>query len=221
MTSIGESTSSLTWQNALLAVKYFVSTVLVLYSVSLTIYGISAEYNIINFGSVLAEFLMLLFALLLLAANEGFQVAALGIHPMTVEEIEGRGFIRAAACHKLLYKNGSKIKRLLIGQSFFVVKNKRIPPSSLYTITGNIYCKILLNFPVGAVYIYHCSIDDICIFSGLWIASRLFKYFRYRRFAWYNIVYHMRAIITFHSRAAISLGGKLRYFNMCNCSAIN
>jgi hypothetical protein len=57
----------------------------------------------------------------LLAANEGYQVAAMGIQHLEPEDIKLLGFPRAAAIHDLLYKGGSKMKRLFIGQSFFVV----------------------------------------------------------------------------------------------------
>ena len=72
-------------------------------------------------GNPLSELIILLGAMILLAAHEGYQVAALGTQHMSSSQITAMGYPRAAAVHDLLYKGESKIPRLLIGQSFFVV----------------------------------------------------------------------------------------------------
>jgi len=71
---------------------------------------------------------LLLCSWFLLAATEGFQVAALKIQHMDVDaDIADKGFTRTALVHALLYpiENGNKfyfqIKRLFVGQSFLVV----------------------------------------------------------------------------------------------------
>ncbi len=54
--------------------------------------------------------------------NEGLQVGILEIQRRNVSYIEEMGYRRAAAIHKLMFPlSGSRLKHLLIGQSFCVV----------------------------------------------------------------------------------------------------
>jgi hypothetical protein len=84
------------------------------------------EYNLTKLG-IAIDSVLLVCSLLLLAANEGFQVGALMIQGMDVElHVADKGFPRTASIHRLLYpiengKTNSRMKKLFIGQSFLVV----------------------------------------------------------------------------------------------------
>lgn len=97
---------------------------LVLFSLILTYIGIVHNYNSVELGSI-PEFFLLLISLIVLAYNEGFQVGVLGMQHLTHQYVCDAGYPRAAKVHTLVYNSGyanqSKLKCLLIGQSFFVV----------------------------------------------------------------------------------------------------
>lgn len=82
---------------------------------------LSGSYNIVAMGKPVSEIFILLFSFITLAANEGYQVAALQIQHM--EETDPNLLLhpRVLKIHKLLFSNESKLKNLMIGQSFFVV----------------------------------------------------------------------------------------------------
>lgn len=102
--------------------KYIVGSVIVVLCIVIIIIGIDGSHNSVAFGGPELEFLVLIGFLLLLACNEGFQVGILGIEHCCNKSIEDRGCSRTAKIHRIMFTtDGSKIKQLLIGQSFFVV----------------------------------------------------------------------------------------------------
>ena len=94
--------------------------------------GIIKDANAATFGGPILELITLFSVWLLLAANEGFQVAVLQL-----ESLDTTLFVKATMTKKLLFGDGeiglvnchqnfstrkeNKIKKLLIGQSFLVV----------------------------------------------------------------------------------------------------
>eukprot|EP00603_Paraphysomonas_imperforata_P002008 CAMPEP_0114427034 /NCGR_PEP_ID=MMETSP0103-20121206/8126_1 /TAXON_ID=37642 ORGANISM="Paraphysomonas imperforata, Strain PA2" /NCGR_SAMPLE_ID=MMETSP0103 /ASSEMBLY_ACC=CAM_ASM_000201 /LENGTH=503 /DNA_ID=CAMNT_0001596055 /DNA_START=273 /DNA_END=1784 /DNA_ORIENTATION=+ len=98
----------------------------VVLSFMVVIYGIALDYNLGNFGGPSIEFILFLFSLTLLAANEGFQVAVLHSQHIAAEDIRTQGHHRAACVHELMFGTPAapkvgRVKNLLMGQSFFVV----------------------------------------------------------------------------------------------------
>lgn len=102
-------------------IKIMFSLIFEIFSIKIIVIGISNGYSISNYGSIFVSFILLIFALLLLAANEAFQVAAMRIKEMDIKTIEKKGYFRAAMIHKLLFENDNKLNKLFIGQSFIVV----------------------------------------------------------------------------------------------------
>ena len=103
-------------------IKYTIASVVVVFYAVIIVIGLSGSYNVATFGGPLAEFLLLGSVLILLAYNEGFQVAVLGIEHLNMENIAEKGYHRTAKIYNLIYpRHGSKVKQLLIGQSFLVV----------------------------------------------------------------------------------------------------
>ena len=82
--------------------------------------GIIKDANAATFGGPILELVTLFSVWLLLAANEGFQVAVLQL-----DSLDTTLFVKATMTKKLLFGDGetkeNKIKKLLIGQSFLVV----------------------------------------------------------------------------------------------------
>lgn len=104
------------------AIKYTVASAVVVFYAVIILIGISGSYNGATFGGPLAEFLLLGSVLILLAYNEGFQVGVLGIEHLNMENIAAKGYHRTAKIYSLIYPpHCSKVKQLLIGQSFLVV----------------------------------------------------------------------------------------------------
>jgi hypothetical protein len=108
--------------NAVDITKYIVGSVIVVLCIIVIIIGIDGSYNSVAFGGPEIEFLLLVGFLLLLACNEGFQVGILGIEHFCNKSIEEKECPRTAKIHRIMFTtNGSKLKQLLIGQSFLVV----------------------------------------------------------------------------------------------------
>jgi hypothetical protein len=108
--------------NAVDVTKYIVGSVIVALCIVIIVIGIDGSYNSVAFGGPEIEFLLLIGFLLLLACNEGFQVGILGIEHFCNKSIEERECPRTAKIHRIMFTtNGSKLKQLLIGQSFLVV----------------------------------------------------------------------------------------------------
>ena len=102
--------------------KHLVASSVAILCVVIVFTGINGSYNTFHFGGPLFGFSLLICVLVLLACNEGFQVGILGIEHHCNKVIEDNGFIRAAKIHRLMFKsNESKLRQLLIGQSFLVV----------------------------------------------------------------------------------------------------
>jgi hypothetical protein len=102
--------------------KYIVGSIIIVLCIVIIIIGISGSYNSAALGGPEIEFLLLVGFLLLLACNEGFQVGILGIEHFCNKSIEERECPRTAKIHRIMFTtNGSKLKQLLIGQSFLVV----------------------------------------------------------------------------------------------------
>lgn len=103
-------------------VNNVLASVVVILCVVIIFLGINGSYSDAAFGNPVIQFLILMSVLLLLACNEGFQVGILGIEHYCNRGIEEKGFSRAAQIHRLMFTSeGSKLKQLLIGQSFLVV----------------------------------------------------------------------------------------------------
>lgn len=104
------------------AIRTVFATLLALFSLMVIIIGVTGDYNIAAFGGPIPEFIALILTTLLLAANEGFQVGVLGSQHMNYLDLILTGNKRAAKIYKLIFKSKvPKLKKLLIGQSFFVV----------------------------------------------------------------------------------------------------
>ena len=102
--------------------KHLVASSVATLCVVIVFTGINGSYNTVDFGGPFFEFSLLIGVLVLLACNEGFQVGVLGIEHHCNKAIEDNGCIRAAKIHRLMFtNNGSKLRQLLIGQSFLVV----------------------------------------------------------------------------------------------------
>ena len=108
--------------NAIGAAKYVLTSIIAVFYIVIIIIGISSDYNEAGFGGPVIELMLLAGVLILLACNEGFQVGILGIEHLNVNDIEEKGFERTTKIHKLMFSSDvSRIKQLLIGQSFLVV----------------------------------------------------------------------------------------------------
>ena len=104
------------------ATKYIFATFVVLVYVLVIFVGITNSYNSDDFGGPLINLILLTLVLVLLACNEGFQVGILGIEHLNAQSIDEKGYKGASKIHQLMYpQGGSRIKQLLIGQSFLVV----------------------------------------------------------------------------------------------------
>ena len=104
------------------ALKYTIASIVVVFYAIIIVIGVSGSYNVSAFGGPVPELLILAGVLILLAYNEGFQVGVLGIEHLNAQNIEEKGFQRTARIYRLMYPpHGSKVKQLLIGQSFLVV----------------------------------------------------------------------------------------------------
>lgn len=108
--------------------KYFrllrkvASLCLLVFSASIVCIGLFHDVNIGQFGGPLYECVIMAMSLLLLAANEGFQVGLLSAEHRCWTEIRDIGFPRAAKVHSLIFQeHENQLKRILIGQSFLVV----------------------------------------------------------------------------------------------------
>lgn len=102
--------------------KNIVGSIIFVLCIIIIIIGIDGSYSSVAFGGPAIEFLLLFGFLLLLACNEGFQVGILGIEHFCNKSIEEKECPRTARIHRLMFTtNGSKLKQLLIGQSFLVV----------------------------------------------------------------------------------------------------
>lgn len=102
-------------------IKYVVASVVCIFYIGIILIGIGEGNNIANFGGPAVEYPLLFAVLILLTYNEGFQVGVLRSEHLDANDIEQEGYPRAARIHRLMFSNGSQLKRLLIGQSFFVV----------------------------------------------------------------------------------------------------
>jgi hypothetical protein len=102
-------------------IKIIFSIFFEIFSIIIICTGIFNGYSISNYGSILISFLLLIFALILLASNEAFQVAAMRVKDMDLKTIEKKGYMRTVKIHKLLFENDNKLSKLFIGQSFIVV----------------------------------------------------------------------------------------------------
>lgn len=102
--------------------KYLVASSVATLCIVIIFAGITGSYNTVSLGGPFTEIALLVGVLVLLACSEGFQVGILGIEHYCNKVIEDNGSIRAAKIHRLMFtSNGSKLRQLLIGQSFLVV----------------------------------------------------------------------------------------------------
>ena len=135
------------WIDVLMVVvdmtKYVTSTLAAVFCMFVVFHGISFDFNVAEFGGPAPEFIVLFFSMVLLAANEGFQVAVLNSQSLMASFIREEGYHRAADVHELMFgtpgifmvlicsvvfhqpftenRVHGNLKRLLIGQSFMVV----------------------------------------------------------------------------------------------------
>jgi len=109
------------WEKIIVVLKKIISTILTLASLVLIVYAIAKGYSKLKQHLAL-EYLLLLFALILLAYVEGLLVATLELEHAelpTDDENFRKQYARALATLKLLKKNG--VKKFLVGRQFCVV----------------------------------------------------------------------------------------------------
>lgn len=83
--------------------KYIASTLAACFCSFVVFHGITFDLNVAEFGGPLAESVIFLLSMILLAVNEGFQVAVLNSRSMTAALIRDEGYCRAANVHELLF----------------------------------------------------------------------------------------------------------------------
>jgi hypothetical protein len=83
--------------------KYITSTLGSVFCCLVVFHGITFDLNVAEFGGPIPECIIFLLAMLLLAANEGFQVGVLNSQAMSSSFIREEGFHRAANVHELMF----------------------------------------------------------------------------------------------------------------------
>lgn len=83
--------------------KYVTSTLAAVFCCSVVFHGIALDENVAEFGGPIPESIIFVLAMLLLAANEGFQVGVLNSRSMTATLIRDEGYHRAANVHEVMF----------------------------------------------------------------------------------------------------------------------
>jgi hypothetical protein len=83
--------------------KYVTSTLGACFCCFVVFHGIAFNLNVAEFGGPISESIIFMLAMILLAANEGFQVAVLNSRSMTATLIRDEGYTRAAHVHELMF----------------------------------------------------------------------------------------------------------------------
>ena len=83
--------------------KYVTSTLAAMFFCFVVVHGISFDLNIAEFGGPGPEAIFLVLTMILLAANEGFQVAVLHSRSVPAVLIRDEGYHRAAKVHELMF----------------------------------------------------------------------------------------------------------------------
>jgi hypothetical protein len=88
--------------------KYVTSTLGAVFCCYVVFHGIAFDLNVAEFGGPIPEAIIFLLAMILLAANEGFQVGVLHSRSMTATLIRDEGYHRAANVHEIMFGTPGK-----------------------------------------------------------------------------------------------------------------
>lgn len=104
----GERTKIETFWMCLDMTKYVTSTLGAVFCAFVVFHGIAFDLNVAEFGGPIPESIIFMFAMILLAANEGFQVGVLNSRLMTATLIREEGYHRAARVHEAMFGTAGK-----------------------------------------------------------------------------------------------------------------